>query len=98
MLHSISLHGGRFSMDSSELNGLAIAIYARFSSENQRDASIEEQVNRCTAWIKARGGKIDPKLVFADRAQSGGGADRPQYLELLRLASAPRQVDVIVVE
>jgi site-specific DNA recombinase len=85
-------------MDSKELAGLRVAIYARFSSENQRDASIEEQVERCSGWIAAHGGVVDAALIFADRAMSGGGGDRPDYLRMLNLASAPRRLDVIVVE
>lgn len=30
-------------------------IYARYSSDNQRDASIEDQIRQCEARVKCRG-------------------------------------------
>ena len=86
-------------MGGSELEGLTIAIYARFSSDGQREASIDDQVRRCEAYAGARGGSVDPSMIFVDRAMSGTGADRPSFDRLIRLATnKPRQVDVIIVE
>lgn len=86
-------------MGGGELEGLTIAVYARFSSEGQREASIEDQVRRCRAYVETRGGVVVDAMIFADRAMSGGGADRPGFSQLMRLATnKPRQVDVIVVE
>lgn len=82
-----------------ELEGLTIAIYARFSSDGQREASIEDQVRRCREYVEARGGAVRPEMLFEDRAMSGTGADRPSFDRLIRLATnKPREVDVIVVE
>ena len=33
-------------------------IYARYSSSMQRDASIEDQVRACRAWIERDGAKL----------------------------------------
>lgn len=86
-------------MGGGELEGLIIAIYARFSSEGQREASIEDQVRRCRSFVEARGGVVTEAMVFADRAMSGTGADRPSLNRLLQLATSnPRQIDVVVVE
>lgn len=82
-----------------ELAGLRCAVYARYSSEEQRAASIEDQVRRCREYIERRGGRFDETLVFADRAMSGASADRPMFTALSSLAtSSPPLVDVIVAE
>ena len=53
------------------------AIYARFSTEKQRDASIEDQVRECERVAAAD--KLDVVARFSDAAISGGTADRPGY-------------------
>ena len=73
------------------------AIYARFSSALQRDASIEDQVRRCTEYIEQRGGQIRPDLLFTDMAISGSSLARPGFEKLLEAVNAKR-VDVIVTE
>ena len=45
-------------------------IYARYSSENQRDASIEDQVRLCRARIEQEGWTL--VQTYADWAISGG--------------------------
>ena len=42
-------------MAGEELAGLKIAIYARFSSENQRETSIDDQVRRCRRYVQTPG-------------------------------------------
>lgn len=82
-----------------ELEGLRCAIYARFSCDRQREASIEDQVRRCRAYIEQRGASVDPALVFTDYAISGASTDRPGFEALLKLVQAKqRGVDVLVVE
>lgn len=71
------------------------AIYARFSSENQRDASIEDQVRNCTKLITEKGWQL--ANVYLDRAQSGASTLRTNYQRLLSDARAGR-LDVIVAE
>ena len=57
------------------------AIYARYSSDNQRDASIEDQVREC----RARAGQEEWNVVqvYADRGISGATTLRPGYQHLL---------------
>ncbi|MCD8004682.1 MAG: recombinase family protein [Oscillospiraceae bacterium] len=57
-------------------------IYARYSSHNQKDASIEQQVAECTAYADSVGLKITQ--VYADRAVSGRTDQRPNFQRLLR--------------
>ncbi|HEX4516421.1 MAG TPA: recombinase family protein, partial [Polyangiaceae bacterium] len=86
-------------MEGQELAGLTVAIYARFSSDGQREASIEDQIRRCRKYVDDRGGRIREELIFADRAVSGASMDRPQFALLTALAtSTPPKVDVIVTE
>lgn len=73
------------------------AVYARFSSALQRDASIEDQVRRCTDFIQRQGGQVSPDLVFTDLAISGASLSRPGFEKLLEAVHAKR-VDAIVTE
>jgi DNA invertase Pin-like site-specific DNA recombinase len=57
------------------------AIYARYSSENQREASIEDQVRTCKARIEAEGWNL--VATYTDYAQSGASHLRPGYQKLL---------------
>jgi DNA invertase Pin-like site-specific DNA recombinase len=71
------------------------AIYARYSTENQREASIEDQVRECERAAKAAGLAVVEH--YADKGISGGTAQRPGYQSLLEGARAGR-FEVIVVE
>jgi DNA invertase Pin-like site-specific DNA recombinase len=81
------------------LAGKRVAVYARFSSDRQRDASIDDQVHRCRDFVEGHGGKVSPDLVLADHAVSGASLQRPAFERLMELATAkPRRIDAIVVE
>ena len=56
-------------------NGAGAAIYARFSSENQREASIDDQIRVCTAYL-ARDGRTVVE-TYADYAISGATTSDP---------------------
>lgn len=57
-------------------------ILARYSTENQSEASIEVQVERCREWC---GRQSLPVLdVFADRAISGMKETRPEYQRMMQ--------------
>jgi site-specific DNA recombinase len=71
------------------------AIYARYSSNNQRDASIEDQTHNCRSRIEAEG--WDLVDTYSDRAISGASILRPGYQQLLMDARAGL-LDVIVSE
>ena len=57
------------------------AIYARYSSDQQREASIEDQVRICRARAAREGWQIAE--VFTDYAVSGSTALRPGYQSLM---------------
>lgn len=74
-----------------------VAIYARYSSELQSEASIEDQTRRAREVITRAGGDPDKALVFPDFAISGASMARPG-LEALMRAVEEKRVDVILTE
>ncbi len=56
-------------------------IYARYSSNNQREASIEDQVEVCRRYIAQQGWVLTE--VYSDAAISGATTLRPGYQKLL---------------
>jgi DNA invertase Pin-like site-specific DNA recombinase len=70
-------------------------IYARYSSDNQRDASIEDQLRLCREFIDRQG--WDELRSYTDRAISGATPLRPAYQQLLEDARS-RQFDIVVAE
>ena len=63
------------------------AIYARYSTDVQREASIEDQVRLCRELARNSGWVVGK--VYADHAQSGASALRPGYQRLLEDTDAP---------
>ncbi|WP_346327410.1 recombinase family protein [Iodidimonas sp. SYSU 1G8] len=59
---------------------LRAVIYARYSSDNQKDASIEDQVELCRRYSEARGWTVVG--TFEDRALSGASSARPAFQAL----------------
>lgn len=57
-------------------------IYARFSSHNQREESIEQQIAECKAFAACSGIRIVG--VYSDSAKTGRTDRRPQFLKLQR--------------
>ncbi len=74
-----------------------VAIYARFSSDKQSDASIEDQVHRAQQWLRAQGSDPSGAQVFPDFAVSGASMNRPG-VRALEVAIKSRGVDMVVTE
>ena len=70
-------------------------IYARYSSDLQRAASIEDQVRLCQRRIEGEGWTLTG--TYSDRGLSGASALRPGYQQLLEDARAGR-FDLVVAE
>jgi site-specific DNA recombinase len=70
-------------------------IYARYSSELQREASIEDQVRVCRRRIEAEGWSVG--RVYSDRGASGASHLRAGYQTLLQDARS-QKFDVVVAE
>ena len=74
---------------------LRAAIYARFSTDMQSDASIEDQNRSCRDYAKRQGLKVVE--VYSDRAASGASLMRSGMQKLLRDGRS-RAFDVVVSE
>jgi DNA invertase Pin-like site-specific DNA recombinase len=86
-------------MDPSQLRGKRVAIYARYSSHLQREASIEDQVRRCSEYVSGKGGEVAPELIFSDSATSGASLARPAFERMMELLNQkPPRLDAIVTE
>jgi site-specific DNA recombinase len=71
------------------------AIYARFSSDRQRDASIEDQVRLCRERLERDGHRLIQ--TYVDRAQSGASMLRGGLQALIEDAMTAK-FDVVVTE
>ena len=69
-------------------------IYARFSTDKQREESIEAQERACREYAAAHGYSIS--AVYADRAASGKTDRRPDFQRMMRDAKSQR-FDVVLV-
>ena len=72
-----------------------VAIYARYSSDNQRDASIEDQVRICREKAEREGWQV--ANIYTDHAVSGASLMRPGIQQLLHDGMAGK-FDIIVTE
>lgn len=70
-------------------------IYARYSRDRQREASIDDQVRNCTRFAEREGLAIGE--VFSDKAISGAVLARPGYQAMLEAAMAG-SVGVLIVD
>ena len=57
-------------------------IYARYSSDSQREESIEGQIRECTAFAGKNG--ITVLCSYIDRALSARTADRPEFQRMIK--------------
>ncbi|MEO6027099.1 MAG: recombinase family protein, partial [Candidatus Binatia bacterium] len=73
------------------------AIYARYSSENQRPESIDDQVRACRRLAEDHGCVVDNKYVYVDEAKSGALRDRPG-LEALCTAVREQAFEAVLVD
>lgn len=73
------------------------AIYARFSSENQREQSIDDQVRVCREYAARNDIFVLEDHIYFDEAKSGALRDRPG-LEDLKKAAEDKRFDVILVD
>ncbi len=69
-------------------------IYARYSSDSQREESIEGQLRECAAFAEKNGMTILRNYI--DRAFSAKTDNRPEFQEMIR-DSSKRLFDVVIV-
>lgn len=63
---------------------ITAAIYARYSSSNQNDASIEQQIAECKAY--ALQNNLTVVAEYEDRAMTGRNDKRPGFQRMIRAA------------
>ena len=61
---------------------MTAVIYARYSSDNQREESIEGQIRECTAYAKKNG--ITIVKHYIDRAISAKTDNRPEFQQMIK--------------
>lgn len=77
-----------------------VGIYARYSCDQQRETSIDDQITRCMDVAARHGLTVDPQLIFNDSALSGTGRDthkRTGYHEMLAQLDAGT-LNVLIVD
>ena len=81
----------------SEVNSPPVraGAYARYSSDHQSDASIDDQIRVCRAEIERHGWEL--VQVYTDPAISGASTFRPGYQKLL-LDASTGAIDIVVAE
>lgn len=73
---------------------MTAVIYARYSSDNQREESIEGQIRECTAYAEKNGMTVVKHYI--DRAYSAKTANRPEFQQMVK-DSEKRLFDVVLV-
>lgn len=72
------------------------AIYARFSSDLQRDKSIDDQIEMCREIAAREGAAVE--LIFEDRAISGASTvNRPGFRDMMK-AAEKGGFDILIAE
>ena len=71
-----------------------VVIYARYSSDKQREESIEGQLKFCRAYAKDKGYDIINEYI--DKAMSAKTANRPSFQKMIRDSSKKQFQGVIV--
>ena len=62
-------------------------IYARYSSHNQKDVSIDQQIDACKKWAAGHGYTLIPQ-IYHDHAVSGKTDNRPEFQRMLKDAES----------
>ena len=71
-------------------------IYARFSCNRQREASIEDQLRVCREWCAREGYEVAAE--YCDRAVSGRTDDRPEFQRMIANAGESEIVLVYMMD
>jgi DNA invertase Pin-like site-specific DNA recombinase len=78
---------------------LRAACYSRYSSEMQRETSLDDQIASVRRFVHTQGWTLTDDNIFTDSAISGASLDRPGMQRLLaRAMERPRPYDVLVVD
>lgn len=73
---------------------MTAVIYARYSSDSQREESIDGQLRECMAFAERQG--ISVIDTYIDRALSAKTDNRPQFQKMIK-DSSKKKFDIIIV-
>ena len=76
---------------------MKVAIYARYSSENQSEKSIDDQVRVCKNYAKERNFTVEKQHIYIDEALSGSLINRPG-LQALEKAAEGKEIEGVIVD
>ena len=75
------------------------AIYARYSSDQQSPASIDDQIRKCREYAQRQGWSVIEEHLYTDAEASAAGTDRPGLQRLLGSTQRrPRAWDVLLID
>lgn len=77
---------------------LRIAAYLRYSTDAQKETSLDDQLRTCNEALARHGWKVSDHLIFADDAVTGSakGTHKRDAYHALRAAVSAGQVDLII--
>ncbi|MCK5492501.1 MAG: recombinase family protein, partial [Candidatus Omnitrophica bacterium] len=76
---------------------MKVAIYARYSSENQSAKSIDDQIRVCRKYIQDNGMSSEDRHIYVDEAMSGSIINRPG-LQALERAAENKEFEAVAVD
>jgi len=76
---------------------MKVAIYARYSSENQSAKSIDDQIRVCKDYALKNSFLAEDEHIYIDEAISGSIVDRPG-LQALEKAAENKEFDTVIVD
>lgn len=82
------------------MSTMRCAIYSRYSSDLQKDTSIDDQIMSCTRFADGRGWTVVEEHVYQDRAISGASTSGRRGLQALMESadSLPRPFDYVLID
>ncbi|MCK5306885.1 MAG: recombinase family protein [Candidatus Omnitrophica bacterium] len=76
---------------------MKVAIYARYSSENQSEKSIDDQIRVCKNYAQNNSMTTEDKHIYIDEAISGSIINRPA-LQALQIAAENKEFEAVMVD
>ena len=76
---------------------MKVAIYTRYSSENQSEKSIDDQIRVCKKYAENNNMTVEDRHIYVDEAVSGSIIDRPG-LQSLQIAAENKEIEGVIVD